>query len=756
MSAVGRNYISQKLTAKKTEEKKKNFRRIFLGISLSMLAVLLIGNSVIYSTVKNLITRQNTQRSMEVFAQVQEKFETVNDSARMLAVQVMLDDDCEQMLNAAVENQGYREAYPNAVNQISLYQNMNPMVDSIYIYNHNLNRIISSRTEIRNYEFSDDIILEMLSGTEDYDTQNLILRDRTIRYANGTEKTEQVYSYIMYASRLGASKSAIVINIRLDSVLDQVLNMDIMKDSRMLIIDSDKVRLVDVQTCSIEETEQLREKVLQMGKDGQTHDEITCNGQKYFLSCLHSGSTGWYYVKVSFWNTIFDSLVELQKNVFAIMGALLLAVVAVAFGNSLSIAGIHKSYEKKYKLPHRQSELNRLQEVFLNNFFHGRRLFSKEQLRTEAEKMGFRTGTDARYAVLILQIQNYEDFRKLYARDGYNIKFGFSNIFEETFSADFRTAGLINRDATFTFMLQELREDGVWQDKIDACFVQFCENVKIFVPWKFFCISTSEMLPLEKIPEANERLKEKAREGFFYPDNFYCTDERAEKEHSGHANMQLMKTDLLTKAMRCGQEVQGIYEELTEKLEHCSKTEYMNAMIWMGITMIQCAEETGLYEGDANAFLVNLVRCEKAKDVNDLFCQLFSEIRSRQETGAEKKGIVGQLDEVKKYIEENYSNPNISLDSLGEAFGVSPNYLGRLFKKETGVSVAEYINSERLKCVLRELQIPGRTAKEIAEQCGFFNTNYFYTYFRKKVGMSPQEYRNSQLQIKLQQNEEQR
>lgn len=57
------------------------------------------------------------------------------------------------------------------------------------------------------------------------------------------------------------------------------------------------------------------------------------------------------------------------------------------------------------------------------------------------------------------------------------------------------------------------------------------------------------------------------------------------------------------------------------------------------------------------------------------------------------------------------------------------------------MSVADYINAERLEWVLGELKNTDRPAKEIAEECGFASTNYFYTYFRKKIGVTPQAYR---------------
>ena len=167
----------------------------------------------------------------------------------------------------------------------------------------------------------------------------------------------------------------------------------------------------------------------------------------------------------------------------------------------------------------------------------------------------------------------------------------------------------------------------------------------------------------------------------------------------------------------------------------------MNAIIWLGITVARSVKDFSFYENDANEFLVRLAACEKAAEVDGLFSELFEKIQEKQEKAAIKKGVMGKLDEVKKYIEENFTDPNLTLEQLGDEFSVSPNYLGRLFKKDVGMSVADYINGERLKWVLKELEETERAAKDLAERCGFVSSNYFYTYFRKKIGVTPQAYR---------------
>lgn len=69
-------------------------------------------------------------------------------------------------------------------------------------------------------------------------------------------------------------------------------------------------------------------------------------------------------------------------------------------------------------------------------------------------------------------------------------------------------------------------------------------------------------------------------------------------------------------------------------------------------------------------------------------------------------------------------------------------YLGQLFKKETGLSLNDYINKVRINKAKKLLKETGAMVYEIADQVGFSDSQYFSTVFKKIVGVSPKEYRD--------------
>lgn len=95
-----------------------------------------------------------------------------------------------------------------------------------------------------------------------------------------------------------------------------------------------------------------------------------------------------------------------------------------------------------------------------------------------------------------------------------------------------------------------------------------------------------------------------------------------------------------------------------------------------------------------------------------------------------------------KYIYYNY-NKDISLDDIAKKFNLSKSYFSRKFKAVTGFGYKEYITSVRLKKACDLLLDTDDSITEIAEKCGFNDSNYFGDAFRKVKGVSPNKYRKN-------------
>ncbi|MEO3944298.1 response regulator [Gorillibacterium sp. CAU 1737] len=101
------------------------------------------------------------------------------------------------------------------------------------------------------------------------------------------------------------------------------------------------------------------------------------------------------------------------------------------------------------------------------------------------------------------------------------------------------------------------------------------------------------------------------------------------------------------------------------------------------------------------------------------------------------------IDNITQYVEERLDT-KITLNEVAAHFNFTPNYLGQLFKLETGILFSDYLNELRMKRACALLMDPALKIYEIAEQVGYKNIIYFNRQFKQTMAMSPGEYRKKQ------------
>lgn len=99
------------------------------------------------------------------------------------------------------------------------------------------------------------------------------------------------------------------------------------------------------------------------------------------------------------------------------------------------------------------------------------------------------------------------------------------------------------------------------------------------------------------------------------------------------------------------------------------------------------------------------------------------------------------VEQIKTYVLENISNSQLSVPIIADYFDFSDDYLGRIFKKYTGVSLISYITHIRLNQACRLLKNTQLTLTEIALAVGYSNSNYFCRVFKKQLNTTPNDFR---------------
>ncbi|MHA6480998.1 response regulator transcription factor [Paenibacillus sp. strain BS8-2] len=104
-------------------------------------------------------------------------------------------------------------------------------------------------------------------------------------------------------------------------------------------------------------------------------------------------------------------------------------------------------------------------------------------------------------------------------------------------------------------------------------------------------------------------------------------------------------------------------------------------------------------------------------------------------------------EEIKQYVNKHYGEDLTRL-SLAEIFYLHPDYLARIFKKETGISLGNYVIGARIAAAKGLLRTTPLSVFAVGKKVGYSNYSYFAKVFKQEVGMSPNEYKQSGMEIK--------
>lgn len=99
-------------------------------------------------------------------------------------------------------------------------------------------------------------------------------------------------------------------------------------------------------------------------------------------------------------------------------------------------------------------------------------------------------------------------------------------------------------------------------------------------------------------------------------------------------------------------------------------------------------------------------------------------------------------DEIKQFIENNYSDPELRVDKIARSLYVSENYLMSAFKKRFGITIVDQILATRMLKARELIRSGSIKLSAVSLLVGYNDPGYFSKSFKKYYGLSPSEYEN--------------
>lgn len=246
-------------------------------------------------------------------------------------------------------------------------------------------------------------------------------------------------------------------------------------------------------------------------------------------------------------------------------------------------------------------------------------------------------------------------------------------------------------------------------------------------------------LPLERWHGQCNELLQLRQERFFYSPLYLQPKSMLAYRSQVSKNQILGTLSALSVAFqdRNLEEITTLLLSLETMVSHSLSQEiyaFVYAQLW--IQYSQLCHSYGLHDG-GEMLDIPFREFRTVQEAFDIFRQLYHKLFSvRKSSHGHPNETVSRIC---NYIHQNLSEP-LTLEAVAKQVHISPTYLCRLFKKETGCSYNTYVNEQRIAKASQLLAMEYKII-DIAGMVGFDNAKYFSRVFKKQTGKTPQQYR---------------
>lgn len=142
----------------------------------------------------------------------------------------------------------------------------------------------------------------------------------------------------------------------------------------------------------------------------------------------------------------------------------------------------------------------------------------------------------------------------------------------------------------------------------------------------------------------------------------------------------------------------------------------------------------------SDLYIRRLDGLNNAEEVSDLHQELVFDFLHRMQNIHKNSKVSRPVKQAIDYINAHLYMP-ISLPEIAEAANSNATYLSSIFKAQTGTSISQYIQKQRIETAKNLLAFSDQSFEEISNYLFFSSQSYFISVFKKYVGLTPKEYR---------------
>jgi two-component system response regulator YesN len=743
--------------------KKIGFNRHFL----SYVPVIFITTTMIIFLFISMISEisiKETEKANEVFSKyVLNSMDTTLHSIERLILEEMENNENFNSFFEPNPSSDHNMINYEASTEIGKIIRENPLIFSIYLYRQKDETIISRSFISKKNDFEDkDFLLQVYNKPQRFGWYPV----RDYREYSQDVK-EQVLTMTKKAMLPFGKQGIVVVNIRVESLLeivDEMMNKDI---TFMNIWSGDNTKVYPNNNMATEETKQ--------GQDTQGK----------VVTQIHSDYIGWDFVSglkagrlfawvsfisriwlglgiVTFIFSVFYIFYVTKRNYKPVENIISqiqsyqnrndhkghgdeFSFIGRVLGNLIDQTNI---YEKQYK----EDLLLRRKQFFLD-LIEGGNSVSIEDWSTYMNRFNLQVEFK-HLAIAVIEIDRYMEFQQKYNHNDQNLlKFALTNAINE-FIADEQQSIWVEWLTSKRFAVLLISNDNEevadltekTYNVLDKFRTWVMVNLKLSITAGFGG-SVDQLNKIQKVyRDSIVALQYKMSLG----DNRVIRLDALNNSISNDTNKYVQMMNGLVKNFRITNhtwkmELEQFFTELEHEVLTNVEIQYvLNFLIGLfnqemeGIT----PEIALVWKERVNPSLVQtLEESDIMETIRPKFIGLLGEIHNQYVSIRESNTNYVLINKIRQYIEENYANPDISLNHISDLFDINGKYASQLFKDAIGMKFVDFLVNLRMEQAKKLLLQTDESINDISIQVGYIHAISFGRTFKKVVGVTPGDFR---------------
>lgn len=725
-----------------------------------ILLIPLMASAIVYLQTTQIVEYEIQRANEAMLKQVKYIVDSELKQAEKLAAQLYIHSDVQKFLELDVDKEGDHAYFIYKTKQeFSKYKSSNDFISGIYLYSQKLDKVLTNDTYAES-----ELFFDMTHRTDDYSYEEWLFdvqHPQPGKYYGmpvleaGKKENTAVFMEALARKAQGIQKGTLIMPLNSSKIQHLLGNVDWVNKGKVYIVD------------------EHGQVLFQNGIDKPTSNSYLQlkNDKENMVSYLDSDITAWQFVSVFPADVFWDKAREIRNlNLLGLLlcclvgGGVIMYFARRNYGPVKELMSIFPQVTREDKVTdeytfiresvlealrerddmsnHQMQQLRVLQSYYLARLLKGQ----SEQAMSlkEVAKMHRVEWQSEHFAVLLFYMDPKQETDIPLNLSHFIVSNIVKDLVSRSYSIHFTEldgllAAILNLEPNQLESWKEETEETI-SEAID--FIQ--QRYKLS-----FAVSGSEVnRSVKGIHQAFLEALEAQEYRLILEENsliWYGDIKPDDAEYSYSINEELVLINLI-KSGEFQKASDMVDDMIASIFSHQASIEMIKCLsIDLASTMIKIVSQekhtTSLWE--ERRPIKCLLACSSRAEFRQELQEILSIVCELVQAKLTKTSSTGIGEQVAEFVEQNYADVNLSVSMIGAHFGITPQYVSKLFKEYAGGGLHDYISKTRIREAKRWLK-QDASIDETSSKVGFLSSSAFIRVFKKYEGITPGRYKSIQ------------